>query len=221
MRLIKINGKGANFQQVKDNLVVLACDKDLSTEYVQMFYKHNKAAINLGYINVDYIDSTIERMENGVLTNYIIAMKKAIDGDTKYIDSILSMEYKYVYNFLDVEEHVYNVKQIMHREFKTREFAAIQEQKRLAEIQKEKDEAIAKQEQIEDIKRRVMSNIDIAGWELLLVANDLKLNIPLRTKGLINQCLKINVNEISYPKGNTKKNLTNVFKWIKEVKQCI
>lgn len=216
MRLFKANGKGANFHQVKGNIFVLNADKELSQEYVHMFFKHNKAAINLGYVNINNIDESISRMVTE-LPKYIAKLQKIVDGAPDLIDNILKMEYQYVSNFIDVTENDYNLKQIAHREFKTREFTYIQEKKRLAEIQKAKEAEQARLDEISNIKYRIKNKICISGTELLIVANDLNINIPLRTKGLIKQCLKINIEEISYPKGDTKKDLTNVFKWIQEI----
>lgn len=221
MKLLFKRGQNKTVHCVSERLYILKNDIKEYNENSStvLYYEVNGCAVCLGYVQfsaietltLEFIESKFQIYKDNMLSSLnqesFNASHEVYTSSFKYLNKLYGVSVEKFDSFnLYYENHLENYR--IECEEKHKEEI---ETARLAEI-----------ERIKSIKSKIIKNKHVSGRDVLDLMIVLDIKCPLRTKGLINRCDKINNVEANI---NGKKpsvsSTNNLFKWFKIVQDYL
>lgn len=225
MDLISKRGLNIHCTQIENNIYI--DNRDVNKydrgEHVVCYVKHNNAAIILCYVSKDTLGCVKDRVEIPDLIcglvakyEYLLTLDNIWEIDSFHTEFKTS-HIDYVNELVKDSQNFNKVVNLINQYINDRN-----EAKKLLLKQEAELKILLENQRICDIKSKIKNNELVSGRELLDVANNIKFNIPLRTKGLINRCVNINSTNLSYYKTDKPvKDGTNVYKAYIKIKDLL
>ena len=221
MKLLFKRGENKLVHCVADSLYILNKDrKDYEKDNTAvLYYDVNGCAVCLGYVHKnsietlspEFVESKFQIYKNNMMSalnqESFNASHEVYTSDFSYLNALYGIDLEKFESFKNYyEKHLEEQK-------KEREdrYNANLEAERLAEI-----------ERVQKIKENIIKNEYVSGRDVLDVMNILDISCPLRTKGLINRCDKINnIDAVINGKKPSESSINNLFKYFKIVQNYL
>lgn len=225
IELISKNGKTEAYTNLAENFYI---SKKTFEQYhteehfrSNVYFAFNGVAILCGYIskkqlmdNLKHYVSIIEESIQNYINNFIesISLKSF-----KASHEVYTSDFKYVQTLLlgQVEEHHFENFKVKYQEYLDNKEKEREAERVLKEAQDKEREIL----RLESIGDKIKNDEKISGREMLDYINYKKVEVPLRTKGLINRCGDINSKGLIIIKGKKPNSANNVFIWYRNLKE--
>ena len=227
VKLMTKRGKIESFESVHGNLFYVNSGKtfiDFNTEdhYRRCVYvEFNQTAILVGYMskkqlidNYDYYCFEIDK----ALPKYVANLHECIvEGSMSSAHEAFTAHFDYINSIFlgKMKESVFETFKVNYQKYLD-EKKAESDKAEIVRQEKLKKEEIERVEKIGDLIR---ADKKVSGRDLLDYINLKNIDVPIKTKGLINRCYDINSEGLYIKNGKKPRTANNVFKWYRTIKE--
>ena len=222
--LIK-NGKIRKFEKIVGDFYIDSkgtFEQFHTEEYFRsnVYCKYNDTAILVGYISKKQLIDNLEHYSDFLKTSlpkYFKNFSNSLNGDIgTYGHEVYTSSLKYVQSLFDwVTEENFD-------EFRSKYEKFLDDRRVEKEneyLEKAKQEKELELTRLEEIGDKIKNSQKITGREMLDYINHKNVNVPIKTKGLINRCSNINLEGLTIIKGKVPKQANNVFGWYRKLQE--
>lgn len=225
-KLVNKQGKTRSYIRLCENFYIdekYTHEKFFTEQYFTtgIYFNYNGAAILAGNMSKDQLMNNKEYYAGAIETpigNYILNLSKLLEGyddklpthelygcDIKYLQLINPFVTEYSFEKFKQDHVEWIEKRNQENERKYQE-----------KLEKEKQDHIIN---MNIVGEKIKNGEKITGREMLDYIAFKNVDVPLRTKGLINRCTNITPSTLTIAKGNKPKSADSVFMWLSKLKE--